>query len=703
MSSAIDLLNYAPMIADASKKHNIRPALITSMIAQESAFNPAARSPKGAMGLMQLMPGTAQEMGVTDPLDPVQNIHGGARYLRKMLDMFEGDEERALAAYNAGPGRVRAGGSLPLETQKYVPAIMGRAKGGATQNAAQDPIALPNRVQPTPNALIGPELFHNVPRVVAAPDNATPKASMDDPIALLNSASGAKQQMDDPIALFNSLGPKPQTQDDAIALLNSSYARPNNPQEQDPIALFNSVGPKPAEEKDTLSKVLDWFPTVGGVAGGVIAAIPGVVAAEGGGTIPIAGAALGGAAGEAVRQGVEHLRGHDAGSSVWNIPAEGAKQGVYEVGGRLISAAVRAPLAGVYRGVMASKPAVAAAAELNKRFGLGLTAPEIAGGTIGKAIQHAADHTTLGGAVADREAQQTAAKLPKAAQAVGQQVQSAIASEARGAFQANARQLYELVERTMGKHPIDFTPLAQFASELERQGVNVPALRALPAVVDFKTAQALKSAIMSQLGDPLFRGTTAGAKAQAGKLIDTAIAEAAHRAGNGAAEAWHAAKAFYAEGARTLNNPAMQRVTRAVPERIGVMTSAANPTTADAVTSALSYGRSLPGANPATFDAARAQLDALQRLQEIAQRPGSAIPGFLRHALPYELAAGILHPGSVLGLIGAEGAGGAVSKLLRTERATDFLLNGLGVNAPRRVVDPLMAAILRAGSQGNEQ
>ena len=84
-------------------------------------------SPKGAQGLAQLMPGTARELGV-DPADPFANLEGGARYLRAQLDRFDGDVEKALAAYNAGPGRVEAAGGIPRirETQHYVAAVMGR-------------------------------------------------------------------------------------------------------------------------------------------------------------------------------------------------------------------------------------------------------------------------------------------------------------------------------------------------------------------------------------------------------------------------------------------------------------------------------------------------------------------------------------------------------------------------------------------------
>jgi soluble lytic murein transglycosylase-like protein len=89
----------------------------------ESAFNPAAVSRAGAMGLMQLMPELAEEFGIADPFDPVQNVMGGARYLRQLLDMHDGNVRLAVASYNAGPGAVaRYGGTVPPfeETREYV-------------------------------------------------------------------------------------------------------------------------------------------------------------------------------------------------------------------------------------------------------------------------------------------------------------------------------------------------------------------------------------------------------------------------------------------------------------------------------------------------------------------------------------------------------------------------------------------------------
>ena len=116
---------YAAALTQAAAGANVSPALLSALVWQESRWNQAAISPKGAVGLAQLMPGTARDLGV-NPADPVANLTGGARYLRRLLDQFDGDVERALAAYNAGPGRVRSSGGVPAiaETRNYVASIV---------------------------------------------------------------------------------------------------------------------------------------------------------------------------------------------------------------------------------------------------------------------------------------------------------------------------------------------------------------------------------------------------------------------------------------------------------------------------------------------------------------------------------------------------------------------------------------------------
>lgn len=118
---------YAAKVFELANRFDLSPALIEALVWQESRWNAGARSPVGARGLAQLMPGTARYLGV-DPDDPFANLEGGARYLREQMDRFDGNIEKSLAAYNAGPGRVIAAGGIPRirETQGYVAAIMGR-------------------------------------------------------------------------------------------------------------------------------------------------------------------------------------------------------------------------------------------------------------------------------------------------------------------------------------------------------------------------------------------------------------------------------------------------------------------------------------------------------------------------------------------------------------------------------------------------
>lgn len=118
---------YAAKVHELAARFDLSPTLIEALVWQESRWKPGALSPVGARGLAQLMPGTAREMGV-DPDDPFANLEGGARYLRQQLDRFDGDLEKALAAYNAGPGRVIRAGGVPRirETQNYVVSVIGR-------------------------------------------------------------------------------------------------------------------------------------------------------------------------------------------------------------------------------------------------------------------------------------------------------------------------------------------------------------------------------------------------------------------------------------------------------------------------------------------------------------------------------------------------------------------------------------------------
>jgi soluble lytic murein transglycosylase-like protein len=113
-------------IRATAQNNGLSPDLLNAVIRQESAFVPCAISPKGALGLMQLMPQTAMILGVKDPFDPRQNIHGGARYLGQLLERYGGNLRLALSAYNAGPSQTDKYGAVPPipETQNYVNQIL---------------------------------------------------------------------------------------------------------------------------------------------------------------------------------------------------------------------------------------------------------------------------------------------------------------------------------------------------------------------------------------------------------------------------------------------------------------------------------------------------------------------------------------------------------------------------------------------------
>jgi hypothetical protein len=118
---------FIPHIQRIAKQHGLDPRLMQAVISAESSFNPRAVSHAGAMGLMQLMPGTARRFGVSDPFDPEQNMDGGARYLRWLLDKFNNDRVLALAAYNAGENAViKYGHRIPpyAETQTYISRVL---------------------------------------------------------------------------------------------------------------------------------------------------------------------------------------------------------------------------------------------------------------------------------------------------------------------------------------------------------------------------------------------------------------------------------------------------------------------------------------------------------------------------------------------------------------------------------------------------
>jgi len=121
----------AGLIESHASRVGLDPKLVRAVIQVESGYNPRALSNKGAMGLMQLMPDTAQELSVADPYDADQNLRGGTRYLRQMLDLFDGRVELALAGYDAGPGAVQRYGGIPPydETVDYVRSVLGLYRG----------------------------------------------------------------------------------------------------------------------------------------------------------------------------------------------------------------------------------------------------------------------------------------------------------------------------------------------------------------------------------------------------------------------------------------------------------------------------------------------------------------------------------------------------------------------------------------------
>jgi len=148
------------VVSAASGRYRLDPDLVNSVIRAESGFNVRAVSRKGAQGLMQLMPGTASQLGVPNAFDPEANVDGGTRYLRELLERYNFDLVKALAAYNAGPHRVEQYGGVPpyYETRAYVARIVRdfNRKKAAAQSAAMQPAALPKHTKKSNKAQQNP-------------------------------------------------------------------------------------------------------------------------------------------------------------------------------------------------------------------------------------------------------------------------------------------------------------------------------------------------------------------------------------------------------------------------------------------------------------------------------------------------------------------------------------------------------------------
>lgn len=294
------------IVTAAAQKHGVDPDLIRGMIRQESAGNSRATSNKGAQGLMQLMPATAKDLGVTDPFDPGQNIEAGTRYMSQLLKRYGGDRNKALAAYNAGMGNVDSGKASKFkETQDYVRRI------GGNLDAPQSESAVPS------------DLSRGITVTGSGLKQVEPDIAEDFENWRSQQAPTTKPTTDADIASFNK---KNQDSRGFLQKLQDGTAQ----------AILHPI--------DT---TVDNLPAIGGAIGGMVGGAGGTVAGFGVGGVPgaVGGAALGGSAGEAAQQLIHRFQGKAAPSTMTgaalNIGGEGALQAANEVGGRAIGGAAK--------------------------------------------------------------------------------------------------------------------------------------------------------------------------------------------------------------------------------------------------------------------------------------------------------------------------------------------------------------------------
>ena len=188
---ALSRAEVRQMVWEEAKRQGVNPALAVKLAWQESRFNPDARSKAGAISVMQLMPGTAKDLGV-NPDDVAENIRGGITYLKQQLTRFQGREDLALAAYNAGPGNVQKYGGVPpfKETQHYVQTILGGKGPPETLMASAKPSGRETAPAPSRETDAAPPT--QAPMQVASAEPAPgPQAAPDWASVLFSDASGS--------------------------------------------------------------------------------------------------------------------------------------------------------------------------------------------------------------------------------------------------------------------------------------------------------------------------------------------------------------------------------------------------------------------------------------------------------------------------------------------------------------------------------